>query len=59
MTGHETREIYIYIKAELVKKLAYIIREFEIYPERTEDPIRRFKNRAASFHSFTQQIHIY
>lgn len=48
MTGHDTREIK---KAELVKKLAYLIREFENYLERTEDPIRRLSNGVTSFHS--------
>lgn len=56
MTGHDTREIK---KAELVKKLAYLIREFENYLERTEDPIRRLSNGVTSFHSFIQQIYIY
>lgn len=56
MTVHDTREIK---KAELIKKLAYLIREFENYLERTEDPIRRLSNGVTSFHSFIHSTNLY
>lgn len=59
MSGHDTREVK---RGELMRKLEYLIKEFAIYPERTEPikKVQQWSDMILSFiHSFIQQIRIY